>query len=75
MRMSPSSEMEMVKTLREAEAKPEADVAKAYAVSEPTIYPRSKCFDGLDNAGVRKLRELEKETPVGSGRWRSATSR
>ena len=64
MRKGRFSEEQMVRILREGDVKPVSDVAKAYGVSEQTIYGWRKKFGALEAADVRQLRALEK----GNGR-------
>ena len=55
------TEDQMVRILREADTKPVAEVAKAHAVSEQTIYTWRKRYGGLDVTDVRHLKQLEQE--------------
>jgi transposase-like protein len=57
------TEEQIVAILREAETgdKTVAEVARHHGVSEPTIYGWRRKYGGLEQAEVRRLRELEKE--------------
>lgn len=55
------SEEQMVKMLQEADRTSVAAVAKAYGISEQTIYNWRKQYDGMAVDDVRRLRQLEQE--------------
>ena len=57
------TEEQIVAILREAETgdKSVADLARRHGVSERTIYGWRRKYGGMEQAEVRRLRELEKE--------------
>lgn len=57
------TEEQIVALLREAETgnKTVAELARQHGVSEPTIYGWKRKYGGMEQAEVRRLRELEKE--------------
>ena len=57
------TEEQIVAILREADTgdKTVAEVARQHGVSEPTIYGWRRKYGGMEQAAVRRLRELEKE--------------
>ena len=57
------TEEQIVTILREAEAgeKTVADLARQLGISEPTFYGWRRKYGGMEQAEVRRLRELEKE--------------
>jgi putative transposase len=57
------TEEQIVAMLREAEVgdKSVAELARQHGVSEPTIYGWKRKYGGMEQAEVRRLRELEKE--------------
>lgn len=57
------SEEQIVAILREAEAgdKTVAQLARQHGISEPTFYVWRRKYGGMEQAEVRRLRELEKE--------------
>ena len=55
------TEEQMVAILREADARPTAEVAKKHGISDQTIYAWRKRFGALEPADVRRLRQLEQE--------------
>ena len=57
------TEEQIVTILREAETgdKSVAQLARQHGVSEPTIYGWRRKYGGMEQAEVRRLRELEKE--------------
>lgn len=57
------TEEQIVALLREAETgnKTVAELARQHGVSEPTIYGWKRKYGGMEQAEVRRLKELEKE--------------
>jgi transposase-like protein len=55
------TEEQMVAILREADARPTAEVAKKHGISDQTIYAWRKRFGALEPADVRRLRQIEQE--------------
>ena len=57
------TEEQIVAILREAESgdMTVAELARSHGVSEPTIYGWRRKYGGMEQAEVRRLRELEKE--------------
>jgi transposase-like protein len=57
------TEEQIVSILREAESgnKTVAELARHHGVSEPAIYGWRRKYGGMEQAEVRRLRELEKE--------------
>ena len=57
------TEEQIVAILREAESgdKTVAELARSHGVSEPTIYGWRRKYGGMEQAEVRRLRDLEKE--------------
>jgi len=51
----------MVKTLREADEAPVAEVAKKHGVSDVMIYAWRKCSGKLEAVDVKRLRQIESE--------------
>lgn len=55
-------EEQIIRILDEVEAgKPVAEVCRAYNVSEATIYRWRRRYRGMDEAQLRRLKELETE--------------
>ena len=61
MKKSRFSEYQMVKSLREADRSPVAQVAKKHGISEQTIYAWRKRYGTLEAVDVKRLRQLEQE--------------
>jgi putative transposase len=57
------TEEQIVSILREAESghKTVAELARHHGVSEPTFYSWRRKYGGMEQAEVRRLRELEKD--------------
>ena len=57
------TEEQIVAILREAESgnKTIAELARQHGVSEPTLYGWRRKYGGMEQAEVRRLRELEKD--------------
>lgn len=57
------TEEQIVAILREAESgdKTVVELARQHGVSEPTIYGWRRKYGGMEQAEVRRLRDLEKE--------------
>jgi putative transposase len=57
------TEEQIVAIVREADTgeKSVAEVARQHGVSEPTVYGWRRKYGGMEQAEVRRLRELEKE--------------
>jgi transposase-like protein len=56
------TEEQIVSILREAESgQSVAETARRHGVSEPTIYGWRRKYGGMEQAEVRRLRDLEKE--------------
>jgi putative transposase len=57
------TEEQIVSILREAESgdKTVTELARRHGVSEPTFYSWRRKYGGMEQAEVRRLRELEKE--------------
>jgi putative transposase len=55
------SEEQMVATLREAEARSLAEIARKHGISELTIYNWRRHFAGLQPTDIKRLRTLEGE--------------
>ena len=57
------TEEQIVAILREAEAgdKTVAELARQHGISEPTFYGWRRKYGGMEQAEVRRLRDLEKE--------------
>ena len=57
------TEEQIVTLLREAETGDQsvAELARRHGVSEPTIYGWRRKYGGMEQAEVRRLKELEKE--------------
>ena len=57
------TEEQIVAILREAEAgdKTVAELARQHGISEPTFYGWRRKYGGMEQAEVRRLKDLEKE--------------
>lgn len=61
MKRSRSSEVQIVKILRETDKEPVAEVAKRHAVSEQIIYVWRPRFGEMVGSDVKRLKDLEQE--------------